>query len=190
MKARISFLLVLLIWQCCIAGYIIFNSLLYDDKQSDVAIVLGAAIWGDQPSLVFEQRIIHAINLYKRGRVNKILFTGGIGAGEKYAESVVAFNYAILNGVSSVDILIETQSKTTLENLIEAKKLLDVRNLNSALLVSDPLHMLRAMTVAKSLGVNVRTSPTQTSRYKTLLPQLKFLLREIYFLQRYYFFGY
>lgn len=44
--------------------------------KSDAAIVLGAAVWGDKPSPVFQGRIDHALWLYKHQYVDKLIFTG------------------------------------------------------------------------------------------------------------------
>lgn len=49
------------------------------DTQADAAVVLGAAVWSQGVSPVFRERINHAIELYRRGRVHKIIFTGGQG---------------------------------------------------------------------------------------------------------------
>lgn len=38
--------------------------------KADAAIVLGAAVWGEEPSPVFRERINHAINLYKNDYKN------------------------------------------------------------------------------------------------------------------------
>ena len=46
------------------------------DVQGDAAIVLGAAVWGNEVSPVFRERINHAIDLYRSGKVRKIIFTG------------------------------------------------------------------------------------------------------------------
>ena len=85
--------------------------------KTNAAVVLGAAAWGDEPSHVLRERINHSIWLYENGYVEKIIFTGGKGKEDRYAESEVARNYAIKNDVNSEDILIETKSKITEENL-------------------------------------------------------------------------
>src|SRR5882762_6280152 len=43
----------------------------------DAAIVLGAAVWGNEVSPVFRERINHAIDLYRSGKARKIILTGG-----------------------------------------------------------------------------------------------------------------
>ncbi|WP_446010029.1 YdcF family protein [Candidatus Electrothrix sp.] len=188
---KIAVVLIIVASSCelYLAGDIIAFSMINRTPQSDVAIVLGAAVWKNTPSPVFEERIKHAIALYRQGIVAKLLFTGGVGNGKQYAESEVARNYALKRGVNSSDILIETVSKTTLQNLLEAQRLLKSHALHSAILISDPLHMSRAMVMAEDIGLSVASSPTSTSRYRTLRTQAMFLLREMYFYQQYLFTG-
>lgn len=153
---------------------------------SDAAIVLGAGIDNDKPSPVFRERINHAINLYKQGKVRYLIFTGGLGKGEILTESEVARIYAIKNGVLSKDIFIEKTSTITYENLTESRKILNNNKINSVLVVSDPLHMKRAMTMAKDLGLVANTAPTPTSMYKSWNKKIDFLAREIYFYTGYF----
>lgn len=68
--------------------------------KTDVAVVLGAAAWADELSPVLRERVNHSIWLYENGYVDKIIFTGGKGDGDKFAESEVAKDYAIKNNVS------------------------------------------------------------------------------------------
>ncbi len=154
-------------------------------RRSDCIIVLGAAVRGDKPSLVFEERIKHAIDLFHRGEAPVIVFTGGYGDRMTHAESEVARSYAVSKGVSKMAILVETQSRTTQQNLAEAKKLMDSAGLLSAIIVSDPLHLKRASMMAKDLGISAVTSPTPTSRYRSLKTKLGFLFREVYFYHHY-----
>ena len=148
---------------------------------SDAAIILGAGIIYDKPSPVFRERIKYGITLYKTGKVKKLLFTGGLGKGKIHTESEVAKIYAINHGVHPSDILIEEKSTITYENISESQKVMNKNSLNSVLIVSDPLHMKRAMTMALDLGINANTAPTPTSMYKTWSTKLDFLVREIYF---------
>jgi uncharacterized SAM-binding protein YcdF (DUF218 family) len=78
-------------------------------------------------------------------------------------------------------MLIESKSHTTYENLLYAKRVADSHNLRRVLVVSDPLHMRRAMSMAADLGLDARPSPTRTTRYRTASAQLGQLLRETYY---------
>ncbi|BAZ42413.1 hypothetical protein NIES4101_83820 [Calothrix sp. NIES-4101] len=153
--------------------------------KAEAAIVLGAEIWDKEPSPVFRERINHAINLYNRGDIKKIIFTGGIGIGKEFSEAEVGKNYAIKHGVAEHNIFIEIKSRTTYQNLENAKQvgLSTFTKLQPPkfLIVSDPLHMKRAVTMAKDLGLDAYPSPTPTTRYRSFQSQLEFLLRETYF---------
>jgi uncharacterized SAM-binding protein YcdF (DUF218 family) len=152
-----------------------------DGSSADVAIVLGAAVWTDRPSPVFEERIKHAIHLYHAGTVKHLVFTGGVGQPGEPAESIIARDYAIARGVPAEDISYETVSSITWENLGEAQKILAAGAPKRVLVVSDPLHMRRAMLVAHDLGINAYPSPTPTTRYTGLRSRIDFLRRETYY---------
>jgi len=77
------------------------------DVKADAAIVLGAAVWGNEVSPVFRERINHAFDLYRTGKVRKIIFTGGQGNRDELTEAAEARQYAIKNGIPEKDILIE-----------------------------------------------------------------------------------
>lgn len=158
-----------------------FYSYNYSEEKSDVAIVLGAKTSQGKLSPVFKERINHGIYLYQNKIVDKILFTGGFGKDETISESATAKKYALTQGVSETDILIEERSKYTFQNIIEAKKLMDSLQLKSALIVSDPYHMKRAMSFAEKENLNCKPSPTKTSMYKSFGPKLGSLLYESYY---------
>ena len=151
------------------------------DVRADAAIVLGAAVWGDELSPVFRERVNHAIELYRSGRVRKLIFTGGQGNRGEQAESFAARQYARQSGVPAGDILIEDSSHNTYENLLYAKRVADDHGLNKVLIVSDPLHMKRAMAMAGDMGMEAYPSPTPTTRYQSLKSQVGLLARETYF---------
>jgi uncharacterized SAM-binding protein YcdF (DUF218 family) len=173
------------LWLAGVAAYIIIIGQRDDAAKTDVIIVLGAAAYDAKPSPVFEQRIRHGIDLYQRGFAPLLIFTGGFGgAGARFSESQVANRYALKHGVPAEAMLMETVSHTTRQNLDEAAKLMRARNLRSAIIVSDPLHMARALRLAREAGIDARGSPTPTSRFRGFASRLQFLLQEIYFFHR------
>ena len=150
-----------------------------DEKQhADVIIVLGAATAGDTPSPVFRERINHGIWLYENGYADYLIFTGGKGDGENISEAEAAKNYGVLNGVPESAIYIETLSTITEENMENAKAIMEAQGFETAIIVSDPLHMKRAMVMAEDYGITAFASPTPTTMYRSLETKLPFLLRE------------
>lgn len=174
-------------------SYLIYSILSFPSgtlsDSAEVAIVLGAVVSNEKPSLVFAERLNHAVNLYHAGKVVKLIFTGGIGENKKYAESEVALNFAIQKKVKADDILIETSSLTTRENLVNAQQILKIEEISTALIISDALHLKRAMKMARDLKIKAKPSATPTSRYQSLKKQFPFALREAYFYHHYLLFG-
>ncbi len=170
----------LLGWLAFVGGMIVQGGWHDQARPSDCAIVLGAAAYGPKPSPVLEERIRHAITLYQDGTVRWLLFTGGHGTGAEMAESEVARKFAMAHGVPAAAILIETYSRSTFGNLMAAKTIMQAKSLQSAILVSDPLHLKRASAMAADLKITAVTSPTPTSRYRSLPARLGFFFRELY----------
>ena len=178
-------LLVVLFWLVGVAAYITWVGQRDDARPADAIIVLGAAAYDAKPSPVFEERIRHGIDLYRRGRAPKLIFTGGYGGvGARFSESQVARRYALRQGVPDKAILIESLSRNTHDNLRQASLLMQQHQLHDVIVVSDPLHMARALRISKELGIRAVGSPTPTSRFRTFATRWRFLLQEVYFFHR------
>jgi len=147
--------------------------------QADAVMVLGAAAWHNNPSPVFTERIRHGIWLYENGYASYLIFTGGYGTGAEYSEAYVARDYALAAGVSPESILIEEYSRTTVDHFAYSRYLIEAHQIDTVILVSDPLHMMRAVRMANDAGLVAFSSPTPTSRYRTLRTQLPFLKQEV-----------
>lgn len=170
--------LLLTCWPLITMIRIYFFSRLSDEKPADSAVVLGAAVWRGEPSPVFRERIKHAVDLYQSGQVQYLVFTGGIGFGDQLAEGRVGRDYAHALGVPTDAIFIETTSTTTQMNLQEAANIIKQQKWQRILIVSDPYHMLRAVQIAKDLGLNAHPSPTPTTRFRSTRARVQFLIQE------------
>ena len=180
-KILLTLIALLVIYLCYITLSIYNYSKVNEIVSSDVAIVLGASVLDEEPSPVFRERINHGIWLYENGYVDKIIFTGGFGQGNEYSDSHVALKYAIENGVPAESIFIEEKSTITQENISYAMQIMEENNLTTAILVSDPLHMRRAMTMAQDYGLTAYSSPTPTTMIQSRSTRFPFLAREVFF---------
>jgi uncharacterized SAM-binding protein YcdF (DUF218 family) len=180
-KGLLIVFFVLLVTAALLASRIYSYSNTRSDGPADAAIVLGAAVWSTGVSPVFEERINHGIDLYQNRKVRKLIFTGGQGNSNEPTESSAARSYALRRGISASDILIEEKSHTTYENILYAKQIADAHGLRKVLIVSDPLHMKRAVSMAVDLGFDADPSPTPTTRYHSLTSQAGLLAHETYY---------
>lgn len=183
---RFRNVILVLIISFCI--YIICNvisicrySFVYENESCDVAIVLGAATSGSEVSEVYKQRLNHAMELYQNDYVKYIIVTGGKGKGNHFSDAAIAREYLVSMGLPDEVILEEGTSTITQENLENAKIIMEENGYETAAIVSDPLHMKRAMLLAKDSGIVAISSPTKSSAYKTLKTKIPFVAREAFF---------
>jgi uncharacterized SAM-binding protein YcdF (DUF218 family) len=156
----------------------------FEEGPADAAIVLGAAVFDEVPSPVFEERIRHGVSLYKAGKVRMLVMTGGLGPGDRATEAEAARRWSLARGVPPEAVAVETRSRTTQENLAFAQPILARHGLKTVLLVSDPLHMRRSIAIARRLGIDAAPSPTPTSRYTGWRSWTWFLGGEAYYFVR------
>ncbi len=150
-------------------------------RRADTAIILGAAAYNGQVSPVYAERLDHGISLYNDGYVDRLIVTGGIGEGNEISDAEAAKRYVVAEGVPENAVLTEDTSVITQENLENSKLIMDDNGFETAIIVSDPLHMKRAMLLAEDAGITAYSSPTPTSKYVSLKTKLPFLAREVFF---------
>lgn len=95
-------------------------------------------------------RVQAAIDLYKAGRVSKLLMTGDNST--KYYNEVKAMQeYATAQGVPANDITLDYAGFSTYESCYRAK---EVFGITQAVLVTQNFHLPRAVYTCRQLGVN------------------------------------
>jgi uncharacterized SAM-binding protein YcdF (DUF218 family) len=150
------------LWLISAAAVLVWSSR-DEARPAQAIVVLGAAQYAGKPSPVLRARLDHALELWNRHLASILILTGGTGSGDTTSEAAVGRTYARKHGVPDSAILVETEGRTTSESMRAVAGMLEVRGLQSALLVSDPFHMLRLRILARRFGFTPYTSPTQTS---------------------------
>lgn len=120
--------------------------------HADAILILGAKVNLDNtPSEALYNRTMEAVKLFKEGRADYILTTGGIGLGD-LPESKVAGKVARDSGVPADKILEEADSHNTFDSLEDIKSLANAHNVQSIIVVSDQYHVARGVLVAQHFG--------------------------------------
>ncbi|RJE75271.1 hypothetical protein BGP76_19445 [Reichenbachiella sp. MSK19-1] len=144
------------------------NPVLYTEitEHYDWAIVLAGITEPNRPPYDRVQfnkgadRIVHAIQLYKLGKVKKILISGGSGVvgydGKKESHALAGF--AQMCGVDSTAIFIEDQSRNTHENALYSTQ--QITTNETAILFTSAFHIRRAKGCFQKLGITADTFPT------------------------------
>jgi uncharacterized SAM-binding protein YcdF (DUF218 family) len=146
---------------------------------SDAIVVLGSAQYNGVPSSIFEARLEHALELYREGVAPVVVTVGGKKSGDAFTEAEAGRDYLAAAGVPTDGLLAVPQGVDTLESMRAVATVFGDRGWNSAVLVTDPWHAMRAARMAQDAGMDVRSSPTrQGPAVQTRATQFHYILRE------------
>ena len=125
------------------------------ESDSPYVIVLGAAVYGQTPSISVRHRCDRAIQHLKRNPGARALVSGGQGEGEDISEAEAMSRYLVEKGVAADRILLEDRSTSTWENLSFSKALIEGTggDPSRVAVVSRAYHLYRARRMAAALGM-------------------------------------
>jgi SanA protein len=143
--------------------------------QGKTAIVFGAGLYRDgTPSAVLRDRVQTAVELYKAGKVEKILMSGD-NSTLSYNEPGAMQKYAIQLGVPEEAIVLDYAGRRTYDTCYRAKSIFGV---NEALLVTQDYHLPRALFICNALGLKTIGISADRRNYR-LDTYIYWRLREI-----------
>ena len=136
--------------------YTLFLQIIPRKKDFDFVIIHGAGLLdGDRVSKLLQDRLDKAIEVYKADPTPpKLIPSGGKGSDETISEAEAMAQYLMSHGVPEDDILPETESTTTLENLQFSKKIMDTYDCRKyTALVTSNYHVYRALRYCREIGL-------------------------------------
>lgn len=128
---------------------IVLGGITSDKEPRDRIHVTGAA-----------DRILHALHLYREGKIKRIMISGGAGKilKDDIPEAVLLKKILLLSQVPEEDILLESSSRNTRENaLFSAEVLRKAYAPQKYLLITSAFHMRRAKACFEKVGLAVDT---------------------------------
>jgi uncharacterized SAM-binding protein YcdF (DUF218 family) len=126
---------------------------------ADLILVLGRELHQNRPTAVFRARLEHGARLLREGWAPRILVSGGVTGDSRVSEAEAGRDHLVAAGLPGSAVLMEAGSRHTLENLFNVRETLRRESWQRLILVSDPLHLARAATMARGLKLEVLLSP-------------------------------
>lgn len=124
-------------------------------ESADCIIVLGARVWpSGRMSTSLLYRCERALQAWKDGIAGSIIACGGQGDDEPAAEADVMKAYFLENGVPEGNVIAENRSVNTIENLKNAKAIMDANGWKTAAVVTNDYHVERSLWIAKDAGID------------------------------------
>ncbi len=176
----VAFILLLWLWQVAVVVVVINTYGSVDRAQAaDVIIVLGAGLRRDNtPGPALTRRTLHAAHLWQQGLAPVIICTGGKPGNRTRAEADACAELLRGEGVPAEAILLDDQSRSTEENALYTKAILEEQGWHTAIIVSDGYHLFRANHLFVNQGIQVYTSPV-TEGQPSMFEYAVFVGREI-----------
>lgn len=116
-----------------------------------IGIVLGARVVGAKViNGVYADRLQTAVDLYKKGKISKILVSGDHGQ-VNYDEVNAGKNYLLEAGVLASDIFLDHAGFDTYDSIYRAKNIFKI---DRALVITQNFHLPRALYFTKSLNID------------------------------------
>ena len=147
-------------------------------QKSDVIVVLGAAQFNGRPSSALLARLIEVKRIYGLGFAPLIITVGAGAPGDRTTEAASSKAWLVSHGIDKHAVIAIAQGRDTLVStqgyIAEMKR----RGLHRVVIVTDPYHCLRAMTMANDLGAKSSCSPVRTGANSLLHADLHYLIRE------------
>jgi uncharacterized SAM-binding protein YcdF (DUF218 family) len=143
---------------------------------SDVIVVLGASQFDGRPSSVFKARLQHARALYEDDVAPRVITVGGGAPGDRTTEAEAGAAFLRERGVEVVAV---AEGRNTLQSVQAVEDLMAEQGWETAVVVTDPWHALRARTMARDAGLDAETSPTRAGpSVRTRGTQARYIGRE------------
>jgi uncharacterized SAM-binding protein YcdF (DUF218 family) len=159
---RVLALVLLIVTVWCIWVYVQIDSLATQDnaQPADAIAVFGAAEYSGHPSPVFHARLDHAVELYRK-QIAPLVITlgGGSDKDSGNTEGGVGRDYLLANGIPFGNIIAETRSIDTEQQVHRLAAIARENNLHHIVVVSDGTHLFRIRQLCEDAGLDVYTSP-------------------------------
>jgi uncharacterized SAM-binding protein YcdF (DUF218 family) len=143
-------------------------------SPSSVLVVLGMRLHNENITSGYTSRLERAVKLYRDNPNRQILIVGGLTGSSKVTEASRGREYLISRGVRAEQIIIEDSSRHTLENLRNARSVMEIKGFDKITLITNRYHLARSFVIAQGLDMNPALCGAEDD-FKlgtTLLPRL------------------
>jgi uncharacterized SAM-binding protein YcdF (DUF218 family) len=147
-------------------------------RQADVIVVLGAAQLNGRPGEVLQARLDEAKRIYDLGLAPRIITVGAGAPGDRTTEAASGKYWLATHGIKSKNISALEVGRDTWVSTESYVKFMKLKKMKDVIIVTDPFHCRRAMTMANDLNVVATCSPVQTGPNALDKSGKRYLIRE------------
>ena len=147
-------------------------------RSADVIVVLGAAQLNGTPGKALKARLVEAKRIFDLGLAPSIITVGAGAPGDRTTEAASSKAWLRSHGVPSKKVTAIEEGRDTLVSTKAYSALMKKRYVSDVIIVTDPFHCQRAMTMANDQGVISTCSPVKTGPNTLSHSRYRYFLRE------------
>jgi len=147
-------------------------------RHADVIVVLGTAQLNGRPGAALEARLVEAKRIFDLGLAPTIITVGAGAPGDRTTEAASGKYWLRTHGIPSKKITAIEEGRDTLVSTKAYAALMKKRMVSDVIIVTDPYHCKRAMTMANDQGIVSTCSPVKSGPNTISQSGFKYLLRE------------
>jgi uncharacterized SAM-binding protein YcdF (DUF218 family) len=147
-------------------------------RQADVIVVLGTAQLNGKPGDALEARLVEAQRIFELGYAPTIITVGAGAPGDRTTEAASGKYWLRTEGIPSRKITAVEEGRDTLTSTKAYAAVMKKRYVSDVIIVTDPFHCARAITMANEQGVLATCSPVQTGPNTLDNSGYRYLIRE------------
>jgi len=147
-------------------------------RHADVIVVLGTAQLNGRPGEALEARLVEAKRIFELGLAPTIITVGAGAPGDRTTEAASGKYWLRTHGIASKKITAIEEGRDTLVSTKAYAALMKKRMVSDVIIVTDPYHCKRAMTMANDQEIVSTCSPVKSGPNTISQSGFKYLLRE------------
>jgi vancomycin permeability regulator SanA len=147
-------------------------------RKADAIVLMGAAQLDGKPGQVLEARLKEVLRIYEKDFADQV-FTLGEGApGDRFTEAGTSREWLARNGLGWKSITAIKIGRDSYRSIEALAKNIDKDKYKSIIIVTDPYHCFRSVTMARDFGFDATCSPARTGIASLDKAGFRYLLRE------------
>lgn len=167
--------LVIPTWALARTWYVANNETI---RKADAIVVMGAAQLDGRPGEVLTARLKETKRIYENNFAPRI-FTLGAGApGDRFTEAGSGRNWLAAQGIPRRAIIAVAEGRDTFTSIEALAKVAVKSEIKEIIIVTDPYHCLRSITMSEDQGFSATCSPTRVGIASLEKAGFRYLLRE------------
>lgn len=147
-------------------------------RKADAIVIMGAAQLDGRPGEVLTARLEEALRIYKRDYAPRIITLGSGAPGDRFTEAGSGKNWLLNRGIRSSAVTAIAKGRDTYSSISAMAEKIGNEKYKNIIIVTDPYHCLRSMTIAGDKGFSATCSPSRDGIASLENAGIRYLLRE------------